>query len=203
LMYFTEKDVNEKFSTLFNSIYWSIITLSTVGYGDVTPVTQLGKILTSLAAMIGLGLFALPAGIIARGLSDEIEKLKYETTIEMLKKVPLFKNLEYSDLVALKELLKLRIVDKNEIIIKKGDIGSSMYFILRGSVTVFAKEKVILKEGDFFGEIALIKSIPRTATVIANTKCELLELSRVDFESFIHKREYLYDEIMKKAKERL
>ena len=69
-IHYFEKDVQpEKFSSIFHSLWWSVCTLATVGYGDVYPVTTGGKIFTFLILMIGLGIIAIPAGIIASALS--------------------------------------------------------------------------------------------------------------------------------------
>lgn len=53
---------------------WGIITLTSVGYGDVSPVTVIGKILDGMIAFLGLGLVMLPTGIIASGFAEEVEK---------------------------------------------------------------------------------------------------------------------------------
>lgn len=73
ILYFVERDANPNgFSSILESMWWSIVTLATVGYGDVVPVTALGKLLGALASIIGLGMFALPAGILANGFAQEL-----------------------------------------------------------------------------------------------------------------------------------
>lgn len=73
IFYFVERDTNPNgFSSILESMWWSIVTLATVGYGDVVPVTALGKLLGALASIIGLGMFALPAGILANGFAQEL-----------------------------------------------------------------------------------------------------------------------------------
>ena len=57
-------------------MWWAVATLTTVGYGDIFPVTSMGKILGSISAIFGIGLFALPAGLLASGFSDEMQKEK-------------------------------------------------------------------------------------------------------------------------------
>ena len=75
LMYFIEKEAQpEAFSSIPEAMWWGIITLTTVGYGDVYPITSLGKILGALIAFLGIGMFALPAGILGSGLVEAIQK---------------------------------------------------------------------------------------------------------------------------------
>jgi voltage-gated potassium channel len=57
-------------------MWWAIETLSTVGYGDVIPVTATGKLLGGMVALIGIALFALPTGILAGGFSEELARHK-------------------------------------------------------------------------------------------------------------------------------
>lgn len=79
LMYFIEHDAQPQvFSSIPATMWWGIITLTTVGYGDTFPITPLGKFLSGLLALLGIGLFALPAGILASGFSEEIQKQKCE-----------------------------------------------------------------------------------------------------------------------------
>lgn len=58
----------EAFSSIPKAMWWAVVTLTTVGYGDVTPVTSLGKLLGALITILGVGIAALPAGILASGL---------------------------------------------------------------------------------------------------------------------------------------
>ncbi len=82
LMYFVEHDTQpDKFSSIPETMWWSVTTLTTVGYGDVFPITELGRILTACISILGIGIFALPAGILASGFSAEFQKLKREKNI--------------------------------------------------------------------------------------------------------------------------
>jgi voltage-gated potassium channel len=82
LMYFVEHDEQpNKFSSIPGTMWWSVTTLTTVGYGDVFPITGLGRILTAFISILGIGMFALPAGILASGFSEEFQKLKKEKNI--------------------------------------------------------------------------------------------------------------------------
>lgn len=78
MMYFAERNAQpDEFSSIPAALYWGVITLTTVGYGDVTPVTTLGKALGMVVAITGIGVFALPASIMASGF---IEAAKEKTT---------------------------------------------------------------------------------------------------------------------------
>jgi voltage-gated potassium channel len=64
----------ELFGSIPRALWWSVVTLTTIGYGDVYPVTPLGKMLTGITAILGVGLIAAPAGIVAAALSDALEQ---------------------------------------------------------------------------------------------------------------------------------
>lgn len=77
LMYLVENEAQpDKFPDIPSALWWGIATLTTVGYGDVFPVTSLGKLLGGAIALLGIGIFALPTGIIASGFAEEIQKRK-------------------------------------------------------------------------------------------------------------------------------
>lgn len=77
LIYFCEHLVQpQKFSSIPGTMWWSVVTLTTVGYGDMYPVTVFGKLLTSVILLAGVALFALPAGIITAGFLDETRRLR-------------------------------------------------------------------------------------------------------------------------------
>ena len=75
LMYYAENDAQpDDFSSIPEAMWWGIITLTTVGYGDASPITAAGRALAGLMAVLGIGLFALPAGILGSGFIEEISE---------------------------------------------------------------------------------------------------------------------------------
>jgi voltage-gated potassium channel len=75
LMYFAEHDAQpEKFPDIPTTAWWAVVTLTTVGYGDVFPVTGLGKLFASFVAIFGIAMFALPAGILGASFSEEMRR---------------------------------------------------------------------------------------------------------------------------------
>ena len=83
-IYYFENSVQpEAFSSIFSSLWWSVVTLTTVGYGDIVPITIGGRIFTFIILMIGLGIIAIPSGIISSALTEaramEKEEMKLKT----------------------------------------------------------------------------------------------------------------------------
>lgn len=75
LMYYAERYVQpDTFGSIPHSMWWAVATLTTVGYGDVTPITGLGRVMAACVAIIGIGLFALPTSILGSGFVEEIAK---------------------------------------------------------------------------------------------------------------------------------
>lgn len=80
MMYWAEGIAQpDKFGSIPRSMWWCIVTLTTVGYGDVYPVTVLGKILSGLVAIAGIGLIAMPTGILAAAFSDVVQRRREAT----------------------------------------------------------------------------------------------------------------------------
>jgi len=82
LMYFVENPVQpEVFSSIPAAMWWGVETLTTVGYGDVIPQTALGKALGMVIAILGIGMFALPAGILGSGFFEEVQSKRRESEV--------------------------------------------------------------------------------------------------------------------------
>ena len=75
LLFYIEHEAQpKKFSSIPAAMWWGVATLTTVGYGDIYPITPIGKILGAIISLLGIGLFALPAGILSAGFIEEIRK---------------------------------------------------------------------------------------------------------------------------------
>lgn len=78
-MFFIEHEANPvAFASIPIAMWWGVMTLTTVGYGDVYPVTYLGKFLGAILAFLGIGIFAIPAGIISSGFSEEVQRKRQQ-----------------------------------------------------------------------------------------------------------------------------
>ena len=82
LMYYVENAAQpEAFPSIPAAMWWGVATLTTIGYGDVYPVTGLGRLLGSVIGILGIGLFGLPAGVLASGLAEELAKKRAAVTL--------------------------------------------------------------------------------------------------------------------------
>jgi voltage-gated potassium channel len=176
----------DKFGTIPDAFWWAIVTLGTVGYGDVVPVTALGKLIATCTIFLGLVLMALPVGIIATAFAEQIHRRDFIVTWGMIARVPLFAELDAAEIAGVSELLRAQLVEPGEVIIREGEHAHSMYFIAAGEVEVsLGKKKLKLGEGQFFGEIAVIKNERRSGTVTAVGRTNLLVLSAQDLHALM------------------
>lgn len=77
IMYYVEHEAQpDAFSNIFNAFWWAVATLTTVGYGDIYPITALGKLVSGFIAVLGEGLVALPTGIIGAGFIEALGREK-------------------------------------------------------------------------------------------------------------------------------
>lgn len=248
------------------SLYWSITTLTTVGYGDITPTNNVEVIFTFMVMFLGVSLYAFVIGNVSAVISNldanrnrfrdklgqmqaymrerkippflQREVLSYyqymweykrdisldyhlidelprsiRTQIylylyrELLEKVPLFQDAEPCFIEDLVVKLKPRILPPDDYIIREEQIGHEMYFIKQGKVQAFSEKtgKVyrFLGAGSFFGEIALLYSTRRTASVMTLTYCELFVLYKEDFEEVLNNYPKFHERVKKIAEQRL
>ena len=112
LLYAIEHDVQpDKFGTIPQAMWWAIVTLGTVGYGDVVPVTPLGKLVSVFAIVGGLTMIALPVAIISTAFADEIRRRDFVVTWGMLARVPLFSHLSATEIADIMRLLRARTIE--------------------------------------------------------------------------------------------
>jgi len=204
-MYLLEHDAQPQlFSSIPASMWWSIVTIASVGYGDMTPITLGGRIFAGCTMLLGIAMFAVPAGILATGFAAEIRRRDFVVTWNTVARVPLFAGLDATGIAAIARLLKPQIAPAHYAIVRRGEPATAMFFIMSGEVEVDVQPTPVhLRSGQFFGEIALLKDGLRTATVSAVTEVQLLTLEAGDFRQLIEQYPELRSKISRIADSRL
>ena len=150
VIYVFEAHANPKVHTLFDAFYWSLITISTVGYGDITPVTDEGKVLTMVLIIFGIGFISFATSIIVSAFTEKLEELKADRVVREAKSMSdVYLLCGYSNET---EILAKRfksdnqdfiIVDLDETRVKEANLKG--YIALKGDVT----NRDFLKKLDF------------------------------------------------------
>jgi voltage-gated potassium channel len=187
LMHLAEGKVQpDKLGTIPDALWWAIVTVGTIGYGDVVPITALGKLIATGTIFLGLIMMALPIGIIATAFSEQIHRRDFIVTWGMIARVPLFAELDAGEIADIMQLLRAQLTEAGEVIVREGDAAHSMYFIAEGEVEVaLKKESVRLGVGQFFGEVAVLRRARRSATAVALTRTSLLVLDAQDLHALM------------------
>ena len=128
------------FRNAFSGIWWAASTLLTVGYGDIYPVTIAGKILGVCIAFLGVGMVAIPTGIISAGFVEQYEKVKTQGEIDAKNDLA----------INLKEIILTEDHPWTEMHIKNINISrqSTIVMVLRGRQTLIPRGDLLLEEGD-------------------------------------------------------
>ncbi|HEY3224107.1 MAG TPA: cyclic nucleotide-gated ion channel [Pseudolabrys sp.] len=191
LMHLAEGKVQpDKLGTIPDAFWWAIVTIGTIGYGDVVPVTAVGKAIATVTIFAGLVLMALPVGIIATAFAEQIQRRDFIVTWGMISRVPLFAELDAAEISDVMELLRAQVAEPGEIIVREGDPAHSMYFIASGEVEIAFKGKktpLRIGIGQFFGEVAVLRRSRRSATVTAISRTNLLVLDGQDLRALMHR----------------
>ena len=202
--YFLERDVQpQTFGSVPAALWWAVVTLTTTGYGDVVPVTPLGRMVAAMVMISGLGVFGLWTGILATGFAAETRRDNFLRTWESVSNVPFFAALGPAAIADVTHMLRTMDLPARTMIIKKGGQGDCMYFIAAGEVEVdLPGKKVQLGEGAFFGEMALLGNNLRGANVSTTTVTRLLVLDLVDFRVLMARHPDLAETIDAEARRR-
>lgn len=204
-IYLIERDVQpDVFGSVPQAAWWALSTLTTVGYGDVVPITPYGKLFGALVMIFGLGMFALPIGILAAGFSHDANRHDFVLTWNLVARVPLFEGLNAADVAEVMRMLSTRSYKANTPIIRRGDPAETMFFVAGGEVRVATDSgDVVLGHGAFFGEIALLEGRAHRHTVTAMEHCHLLLLDRDDFERIGNRYPQILGQVREVARKRL
>ena len=137
-MYNAEHEAQpDVFKNGFSGIWWSVSTLLTVGYGDIYPITTVGKIMAIFIAFLGVGAVAVPTGIISAGFVEQYTKKQYS-------------DISFTDIKEIGEIIADEVNGLSGITVGQAsaDFDLHIYVILRGELTVVASESIKIQKGD-------------------------------------------------------
>ena len=202
--FFLEHEVQPAaFGSVPAALWWAVATLTTTGYGDVVPITPLGRLIAAGVMISGLGVFGLWTGILATGFAAETRRDNFLRTWEHVSKVPFFASLGSSAIADVTQMLRTIDLPPRTTIIRKGQSGDCMYFIANGEVEVdLPGKKVALGVGAFFGEMALLGNKVRSADITTTRVSQLLVLDLVDFRLLMARHPDIAETIEAEAKRR-
>ena len=205
LMHLVEQAAQpDKFGTLPDAMWWAVVTLATVGYGDAVPITSLGKFVASGAVLSSFILMALPVGIIATAFAEEIHRRDFVVTWGMVARVPLFAELDAVEIASITRLLRAQTFEPGAAVCRRGEPAHSMYFITAGEVEIeLPYRHRRLREGHFFGERAVLAGTRRSADVTAITRTSLLVLDAEDLHALLERNPHIGKSVREIAAARL
>jgi voltage-gated potassium channel len=201
LMYYVEGEAQpDKFGSVPDAAWWSIATLTTVGYGDATPVTALGKLIGGLTMIIGLCVLALPVAIISTGFAQELQRRDFVVTWSLMSRVPMLARLNAKEAAEIMPLLQAHNLPPNFEVVRKGAPGDAMYFIASGKLEADGEEGMqAYAAGDVFGVAAMLDNDVYRDGVVTTSKCRLLKLQKDDFHRLAAKQPHVAMHIRKLA----
>ena len=194
----------QKFGTIPDAMWWAIVTLGTIGYGDAVPVTAAGRLIAGLTIFVGLLMMALPVGIVATAFANEVHRRDFVVTWGLVARIPLFSELSAAQIADVMKILRSQKVDRGATITRRGEPAHSMYLIVDGEVEIRLHHKHIhLGAGDFFGEVAALRQARRSATAIALQTTRLLALDASDLHSLMDREPEIASRIWDAARAKL
>ena len=193
----------EHFGSIPASLWWAMVTLTTTGYGDVVPQTALGRVVADVM-LCGISVLAMLAGNtrtrFRRGVAAAGIRSASGNWLQACRSLADFGAIVITDIVG---RLRSRHYRGGETVIRKGAVGDSMFFLVTGEVEVrTGPGPIVLREGSFFGEMALLDRKPRSADVVTMTPCTMLVLDVAEFYQLAGQQPALIAAIEKEAKRR-
>ncbi|MBV8799404.1 MAG: ion transporter [Alphaproteobacteria bacterium] len=201
LMHLAEGNIQpQSLGTLPGAMYWALTTLTTVGYGDITPATPLGKVIAGTTMVTGLALFALPVGIIANGFVTGLSRRRFAVSWNMLRRQPLLRGLDIKVLNEIIETATAALVKEHAHLTVAGREAREFYLIVGGTARAESEGgEQELKPGEIVGAEALDYSASYRQTVTAVTEMRVLEIPGDELRRLLRKYPVLGERIARSA----
>lgn len=137
LMYVFEHEAQpDKFGSIPDAMWWAFATVTTVGYGDVIPMTLPGRIVGVITMITGLVMLALPAGIVASAFASNIARQNFIVTAGMLARMRLFDGMEMPSILAILPSIVTRTFERGTQIVQWGTRADALFLVVDGEVEV-------------------------------------------------------------------
>ncbi|MDF1720954.1 MAG: cyclic nucleotide-gated ion channel [Minwuia sp.] len=184
----------EAFGSIPAAMWWALATLTTVGYGDIVPMTLVGKMIGGVVMLFGLGMFALPLGIIAMGFSQEVNQRHFVVTRAMVARMPLFEDLDEREINRISRMMRARRYTVDETIIQTGDRHEELFFVAIGTVQAETEYgRIEVHDNDLFGEEAVLRTGAPIISAVAESNVHLMMLGANDARDLIRRHPELAD----------
>jgi voltage-gated potassium channel len=181
--YLEQEAQPDKFGSVPESAWWAIATLTTVGYGDVTPITPLGRLFGGVVMVCGLCILALPVAIIASGFAQEVSRRDFVVTWSLMSRIPLLAELDAKDIAEIMPLFHAHNLPPSVEVIAAGVPCNAIYFVASGKVQLVTPrgEVMTFATGEFFGAVSILGNDITRGSYRTVGKCRLLKLYKHDF----------------------
>lgn len=182
-IYYIEAEAQpDKFGSVPDAAWWAMATLTTVGYGDVTPMTPLGRLFGGLVMVAGLCVLALPVAIISTGFAQEVNRHDFVVNWSLMSRIPVLAELDASEVAEVMPLLHAHNLPPHIEVLAEGSGGDAMYFVASGRVRMSSgTDQREFATGDFFGYTAMVENDINRASFVTSARSRLLKLHREDF----------------------
>lgn len=192
-MHYLEQEAQpDKFGSVPDAAWWAVATLTTVGYGDVTPLTPWGRVFGGIVMVAGLCVLALPVAIISTGFAQEVGRRDFVVNWSLMSRIPMLADLDAASVATLMPLLHAHNLPPNMEIMAAGSAGDAIYFVASGRVWRRTQDSVReFTTGDAIGLTAMLHNDTHRASFHTATKVRLLKLHRADF----HRLEVMHPQL--------
>ncbi|MEX0299910.1 MAG: cyclic nucleotide-gated ion channel [Kordiimonas sp.] len=197
VMYMVERTAQpDAFGSIPDALWWALATLTTVGYGDVVPVTGAGKFVAGIVMVMGLAFYAIPIGIVASGFTDEVHRREFAVPVGLLSGFPVFSNLPQETLREIANRVRSLSLLPGTVLSHPRDRDNGVYFILSGEISGFHQHRPLpLRAGDFLGEFGILNEGDKQPATVVHSRTKVMWLESADLHTILMMHPELIDSL--------
>lgn len=201
LAYIAEREAQpEAFGTIPDAIWWALVTVTTVGYGETVPETLGGRLVAGLTMITGILMIALPVAIIGSSFAEVIRQRSFVVTFGLVVRMPMFAHLGASVLHDLLPMIRATVVEAGTTIVAPMDGAEALYTVAEGFVELDTPQgRLRLGLGESFGASADSEAPTPHDAALALSRVKLLVISRIDLIHLVGRHPELADRLTPSA----